>query len=173
VCRGDNLHTSGFVLISPLKVEVQEQPASGEVRATVKNVADDKFVADIHVKIIGSRDGEFKAGETDLRGVFAAEPISGRSTVIAQAGSNRYAFYRGDVDLLPAAEPTAAASEPTTGYAKPQSRAAPQQRKAAGKEYLLEELQRDNTMRQQIQIDNLRNNYYNNKDNGVRAKNAY
>jgi uncharacterized protein YfaS (alpha-2-macroglobulin family)/outer membrane protein assembly factor BamD (BamD/ComL family) len=173
VCRGDNLHTSGFVLISPLKVEVQEQPASGEVRATVKNVAEDKFVADIHVKIIGSRDGEFKAGETDLRGVFAAEPISGRSTVIAQAGSNRYAFYRGDVDLLPAAEPTAAAAEPTTGYAKPQGRAAPQQRKAAGKAYLLEELQRDNTMRQQIQIDNLRNNYYNNKDNGVRAKNAY
>lgn len=169
VCRGDNLHTSGFVLISPLKVEVQEQPASGEVRATVKNVADDKFVADIHVKIIGSRDGEFKAGETDLRGVFAAEPISGRSTVIAQAGSNRYAFYRGEVDLLPEAAP-----EPTTGYAKPQGRAAPQQqRKAAGKEYLLEELQRDNTMRQQIQIDNLRNNYYNNKDNGVRAKNAY
>lgn len=168
VCRGDNLHTSGFVLISPLKVEVQEQPASGEVRATVKNVADDKFVADIHVKIIGSRDGEFKAGETDLRGVFAAEPISGRSTVIAQAGSNRYAFYRGEVDMLPEA-----AAEPATGAEKPQGRASPQQRKAAGKEYLLEELQRDNTMRQQIQIDNLRNNYYNNKDNGVRAKNAY
>ena len=170
VCRGENLHASGFVLVSPLKVEVQEEPKTGEVRATVKNVTDDKFVADIHVKVIGSRDGEFKAGETDLRGVFAAEPISGRTTVIAQAGSNRYAFYRGEKDLLPVAEPTAAA-EPSAGASPPQQR---KSGKAGGKEYLLEELQRDNSLRQQIQIDNLRNNYYNNPNgNGVKAKAAF
>ncbi|MCE9604297.1 MAG: tetratricopeptide repeat protein [Planctomycetia bacterium] len=170
VCRGDNLHASGFVLISPLKVEVQEEAGSGEVRATVKNVADDKFVSDIHVKIIGSRDGEFKAGETDLRGVFAAEPISGHSTVIAQAGTNRYAFYRGEVDLLPRPVPNA---PPTTAPQQQQQRQAAPGKKAAGKEYLLEELQRGNNMNQQIQIDNLRNNYYNNRDNGVRAKAAF
>jgi TolA-binding protein len=170
VCRGENLHASGFVLVSPLKVEVQEEPQTGEVRATVKNVTDDKFVADIHVKVIGSRDGEFKAGETDLRGVFAAEPISGRTTVIAQAGSNRYAFYRGEKDLMPVAEPTAAAAEPSAGASPPQRKSG----KAGGKEYLLEELQRDNSMRQQIQIDNLRNNYYNNPNgNGVKAKAAF
>ena len=32
VCRGESLHTSGLVLLTPLKVEVQEDVASGRVR---------------------------------------------------------------------------------------------------------------------------------------------
>ena len=37
VCRGDDLHASGLVLITPLAVEVQEDAVSGRVRTTVKD----------------------------------------------------------------------------------------------------------------------------------------
>ena len=37
VCRGDDLHASGLVLVTPLAVEVQEDAASGRVRTTVKD----------------------------------------------------------------------------------------------------------------------------------------
>ena len=46
VCRGDDLHASGLVLISPLKVEVQEDAPAGRVRVTVKNVVKDDYVSD-------------------------------------------------------------------------------------------------------------------------------
>ncbi len=41
VCRGDDLHASGLVLVTPLVVEVQEEAASGQVRATVKDATND------------------------------------------------------------------------------------------------------------------------------------
>ncbi|MFV2068769.1 MAG: tetratricopeptide repeat protein, partial [Pirellulales bacterium] len=86
VCRGDDLYASGLVLVSPLVLDVQEDAATGRVRATVKemlgadddakNLAEDlpigsrvaenqrtepgivtafKYVADVHVKVIGSK----------------------------------------------------------------------------------------------------------------------
>ena len=163
VCRGDNLHTSGFVLISPLKLEVQQDPASGQVRTTLKNTLDDKYVSNVHVKVIGTRDSDFKAGETDLRGVFSAEPISGRATVIAQSTDHRYAFYRGETELLP--QPAANSQPPA-----PQSSTPAQQ--GSQNDYLLQELNTGNTFIQQQQIDNLRDNYYNNRARGVKAKAA-
>ncbi len=99
VCRGDDLHTSGLVLVSPLKVDVQEDQTSGRVRVTVKNTVDDRFLADVHVKVIGSNDSAFQSGQTDLRGVFVADGNTGTITVIAQHGDGRYAFYRGTESL--------------------------------------------------------------------------
>ena len=94
VCRGDDLHASGLALVTPLAVEVQADATSGRVRTTVKDRVADKYLHDIHVKVIGSGNEDFVSGQTDLRGVFVADGISGGATVIAQAGPGRYAFYR-------------------------------------------------------------------------------
>lgn len=163
VCRGENLHTSGFVLISPLKMEVQQDPVSGQVRTTLKNALDDKYVPNVHVKVIGTRDSDFKAGETDLRGVFSAEPISGRATVIAQSTDHRYAFYRGEADLLP--QPAANAPQAAQPSTTPSQQ-------GSQSDYLLQELNIGNSSIQQRQIENLRDNYYNNRARGVKAKAA-
>ena len=95
VCRGDDLHASGLVLVTPLAVEVQEDAVSGRVRTTVKDVKADRYVNNVQVKVIGSGNDDFVAGDTDLRGVFVADGIHGRSTVIARAEPSRYAFFRG------------------------------------------------------------------------------
>lgn len=94
VCRGDDLHASGLVLVTPLGIEVQEDGVSGRVRTTVKDQVADKYLYDVHVKVIGSRNEDFVSGQTDLRGVFVADGIRGTATVIAQAGPSRYAFHR-------------------------------------------------------------------------------
>jgi alpha-2-macroglobulin len=120
VCRGENLHTSGLAVVSPLEVEVQEDPASGRVRTTVKDVVKDDYVGDAHVKVIGSRNGDFNSGATDLRGVFVADGIAGTSTVIAQVDERRYAFYRGKVELGPAV-PAPVAQPAAGGEGKPQA----------------------------------------------------
>ncbi len=99
ICRGDDLFTSGMVLITPLKIEVQEDTASGRVRANVLDTAKGGYRPDVHVKAIGSADSEFRSGETDLRGLFIADNLRGKSTVIAREGNSRYAFFRGDTWL--------------------------------------------------------------------------
>lgn len=96
ICRGDDLFASGLALITPLKIEIQEDAKSGRVRANVINAVEDRYVPEVHVKAIGSADREFRSGETDLRGIFVADGIRGKATVIARAGDARYAFYRGD-----------------------------------------------------------------------------
>ena len=103
VCRGQNLHASGLVLISGLRVDIQEDVASGRVRATVKDQGADAYVSAVHVKVIGSENDSFVSGETDLRGVFVADGINGEATVIAQLDSDRYAFFRGSTFLGPRA----------------------------------------------------------------------
>ena len=118
VCRGDDLHASGLVLVTPLAVEVQEDAVSGRVRTTVKDVKADRYVHNVQVKVIGSGNDDFVAGDTDLRGVFVADGIHGRSTVIARAEPSRYAFFRGTTELAPPArrpqrpKPAAARSPP-------------------------------------------------------------
>ena len=47
------------------------------------------------MKAVGSDSREFVSGETDLRGVWKAEGITGLATVIARDDEGRYAFYRG------------------------------------------------------------------------------
>ena len=95
ICRGDDLFTSGMVLITPLKIEVQEDTASGRVRANVLDTAKGGYRPEVHVKAIGSADNEFRSGETDLRGLFIADNLRGKATVIAREGDSRYAFFRG------------------------------------------------------------------------------
>ncbi len=99
ICRGDDLFTSGMVLITPLKIEVQEDSASGRVRANVLDTVKGGYRPEVHVKAIGSADREFRSGETDLRGLFIADNVHGKATVIAREGDSRYAFFRGETWL--------------------------------------------------------------------------
>jgi len=99
ICRGDDLFTSGLILVTPLAMEVQEDAGSGRVRVNVRDTVADAYRAEVHVKAIGSANTEFQSGETDLRGIFVADSIRGEATVIARDADARYAFYRGDAWL--------------------------------------------------------------------------
>ena len=99
ICRGDNLFTSGLILITPLEIEVQEGTVSGRVRVNVRDVVAGKYQSKVHVKAVGSAAGRFISGETDLRGIFIADGLRGTATVIARDAENRYAFYRGTASL--------------------------------------------------------------------------
>ncbi|MEK7487528.1 MAG: alpha-2-macroglobulin family protein, partial [Planctomycetota bacterium] len=92
--KGDEYDVSGMVLVSDLKIEVQEDSQSGLVRVNVLNLQKNAFESQVHIKVIGSQNDDFVSGETDLRGLFLAENIRGSATVIAQKDS-AYAFYRG------------------------------------------------------------------------------
>jgi alpha-2-macroglobulin len=165
VCRGDDLHASGLVLVTPLKVEVQEEASSGEVRTTVKDVTKDRYLDEVHVKVIGTRNAEFISGDTDLRGVFVADGVQGTATVIAEEGSNRYAFFRGHTELGPIPPP---ANVPAAQPAAP----APAKPMGNESEQLLRQLQESNEMIQQMQGENLKNIYQQNKQ-GVQLKEAF
>ncbi len=116
ICRGDDLFTSALALVTPLKIEVQEDPQSGRVRANVMDAAANHYVADVHVKAIGSADADFRGGETDLRGIFVADNLRGKATVIARDAKLRYAFYRGDKWLgAPEQQAQPAAPRPAPG----------------------------------------------------------
>jgi len=165
VCRGESLHTSGLVLVTPLEVEVQEDAASGRVRTTVKDTLTDRFLRDVHVKVIGSANEDFVAGQTDLRGVFVADGIAGTTTVIAQADKARYAFYRGSTPLaVPLPERKAAEK----GKAKAPKPAAP----AAAAEDLLEGLRGQNRAFQGQQAEQL-DRMYENVKGGLEASEAF
>ncbi len=99
ICRGDDLFASGLVLITPLEIHVQEDRSSGRIRVNVINSEDGRYAANVHVKVIGSENEKFSSGETDLRGIFVADGISGTPTVIVRDRSNRYAFYRGETRI--------------------------------------------------------------------------
>ncbi|MDA1163737.1 MAG: tetratricopeptide repeat protein [Planctomycetota bacterium] len=105
VCRGENLYTSGLVLVSPLQLEIQEDSTSGRVRVTVKDSVQDRYLKNVLVKVIGSANSDFNTGETDLRGIFVADAIRGTSTIIARAEEDRYAFYRGTQSMGNVAQP--------------------------------------------------------------------
>jgi len=125
ICRGDNLFTSGMVLVTPLKLEIQETPSAGALRVNVRDTVKEGYRANVHVKAIGSTDSEFKAGETDLRGVFVAEGLNGAATVIARQDGH-YAFYRGTIPL---------GNPPQPNQATPQEKK-PQQQQLNQSDYL-------------------------------------
>lgn len=96
ICRGDNLYTSGLILITPLKLEIQETPSEGSVRVNVRDLtAGGNYIPEVLVKVVGTHNELFLSGHTDLRGVFQADGINGTATVLARAGGGKYAFYRG------------------------------------------------------------------------------
>ena len=86
------------------------------LRANVLDTVKGGYAAEIHVKAIGSADSEFKSGDTDLRGIFVAEELTGNATVIARQ-EGRYAFYRGTTHLgqAPAQQAQPAAQQQRKG----------------------------------------------------------
>ena len=114
--RGDNLYASGIVLVTPLEMEVLEEPAGGRVRVTVRDARTKDFVPKVQVKVIGSDNPQFISGETDLRGVFVAEGLRGLVTAVARKGTRS--------TRSTAARPTSAAQAATgagSGISSPQA----------------------------------------------------
>ncbi len=112
MARGQDLYASGIVLVTPLELEVLEEPEAGRVRVTVRDAATKDPVPKVQVKVIGSDNPAFFTGQTDLRGVFVAEGVSGQVTAVARAGASRYAFYRGET-TIGSRPPIARAPSPT------------------------------------------------------------
>jgi hypothetical protein len=183
VARGEDLHASGLVLVTPLAVEIQEDAVSGRVRTTVKDVKADHYVHNVQVKVIGSRNDDFVDGATDLRGVFVADGIHGQSTVIARAEPSRYAFFRGKIELGPVAEP-AAVEKPSAamppgmngpgggGFGGQGGGRAAAQQPMSQERQLLENVYQQNKAYQGQQQENLKR-MYNAPSKGVEIKNAY
>ena len=103
--RGENLYTSGIVLVTPLELDVLEEPGAGRVRVTVRDAITRAFVPKVQVKVIGSGNANFLSGETDLRGVYLAEGVNGQAAVVARKGTAQFAFYRGTTSLAVPAVP--------------------------------------------------------------------
>ncbi|MFT4547437.1 MAG: tetratricopeptide (TPR) repeat protein, partial [Verrucomicrobiales bacterium] len=96
ICRGDDIYTSGLILITSLKLEIQETPSEGSVRVNVRDLtAGGNYLPEVLVKVVGTSNEQFLSGQTDLRGVFQADGVNGTATVLARAEGGKYAFYRG------------------------------------------------------------------------------
>jgi len=161
IVRGDDLFASSMVLITPLKIEVQQDPASGRIRANVLDTAKGGYRPEVHVKAIGSADSEFRSGETDLRGIFTADNLRGNATVIAREGDSKYAFFRG-TDWLGAPEN---APVPT-----PQPNEQPQQK---GKVDYKGNLFQQNTTIQQLNNDGWNQQRRQAPNKGIKIEKAY
>jgi len=94
ICRGDSLFSSGLILVTPLAVQVREDTESQRARVSVVDAMSRGGEKNVHVKVIGTYMSRFVSGETDLRGIFAADGISGYPTAIAQDDDGHFAFYR-------------------------------------------------------------------------------
>jgi len=108
VLKGEQAELSSMVLYSDLTLEIQEDRNAGRVRVSVFD-PDGAPVPDTHVKVLGNNSAGIISGDTDLRGVFAADGVYGVPTVIARAGEH-YAFWSGSAETrdqppLPAASP--------------------------------------------------------------------
>ncbi|MCA9137512.1 MAG: tetratricopeptide repeat protein [Planctomycetales bacterium] len=180
VCRGENLYSSGLIVVSPLTLSVEEDAVSGRVRVSVKDKRKDAFVGDVDVKVIGSANDKFVSGQTDLRGLFVADAIKGTSTVIAVSQDNQYAFHRGKIPLLvqkgqvleerePAANASGSTNHPFGEDADEPFDGAPAGK--AGKP-LLNNLFNQNGVFQQEQKLNI-DGLMNNRREGIQTKEAY
>lgn len=96
ICRAGDLYSSGLVLITPLAVEVQEDPDGGRARVNVVDALTRGGEKNVHVKVIGTGMTRFVSGETDLRGMFIADDILGAPTAIARDADGHFAFYRSE-----------------------------------------------------------------------------
>jgi TolA-binding protein len=104
--RGENLYASGIVLVSPLELEVLEEPESGRVRVTARDAQTKAPASGVLVKVIGTDNASFLSGSTDLRGVFVAEGVRGQVTAVARRDPAQYAFYRGKTYVGRTPEPS-------------------------------------------------------------------
>ncbi len=98
IMRGGSLHASSLILISDIELNVDEF-TNGHVRVQVSSHGQDSFLKGVDVRVLGSEDGVFKIGSTDLRGLFSADDVQGKATIIARMDGNHYAFHRGTKSL--------------------------------------------------------------------------
>lgn len=97
-----------LLLRTDLKLEVREDISAGRIWINVRD-SKNSSVPKADVRVVGSRDGSVKLGITDLRGVYIADGVHGRATVVAQVtptdandkSGPSFAFFRGNSDLVP------------------------------------------------------------------------
>ncbi len=122
MARGGDLYASGIVLVSPLELEVLEQPGNGRVRVVVRDASTRSPAPKVQVKVIGTGNGTFFSGETDLRGVYVAEGVSGHVTALARQDdpehkdAPRYAFHRGTTVVGAPPAPPTFGDQPASGW---------------------------------------------------------
>ena len=145
-------------MVTPLELQVLEEPESGRVRVTVRDARTKAFVPKVQVKVIGSNNPAFFSGETDLRGVYVAEGVNGQVTAVARKGANEYAFHRGTTFVGQA--PNAPAGLPN----KPDASNAP-----ADLQQNVRGMNSSNQMRQLQRLDQR----FQSQDKGVKVKAAY
>jgi hypothetical protein len=98
---------------------VLEEAQAGRVRVRVRDARTKAFLPKVQVKVIGSNNGRFLSGETDLRGVFVAEDVQGVVTAVARKDLTQYAFYRGKSYVgQPAVQAAAPEQVPAEGKAE-------------------------------------------------------
>ncbi len=157
--RGDSLYASGIVLLTPLELEILEEPESGRVRVTVRDAHTKDFVPKVQVKVIGTENPNFLSGETDLRGVFVAEGVRGEVTAVARKDTAEYAFYRGKTFV-------GAQSTPP----QPNAPNAPAAQQPGNSLDLGENLKMQNLSNQVRQIERLQQRYQERKGNGAEVR---
>ena len=138
---------------------------TGDEWRRVKDAVADKYVDKVHVKVIGSENDKFSAGETDLRGLYIADALHGTSTVIARLTGDRYAFFRGKTHLgavAPAAPAPQLLGIPASGTINLND----------NNELLRNNLNIQNGTFQNLNRGNYQN-FFNNSGNGVKAQKAY
>ena len=139
-------------------MDVDEDAESGRARVNVSNCVSGNYENNAHVKVIGSDDREFVSGSTDLRGIFIADNLHGVATVIARKG-DQYAFYRGKTALQP----------PKAEYDREFQPQPPQDMRSQATQVLRE----SNLMIQQQSAGYLRQQLYQNTQQGVEVQATY
>ena len=169
MARGGDRYTSGVVLVSPLEIEVLEEPEAGRVRVTVRDARTKDPAPRVQVKVIGSDNPAFLSGQTDLRGVFIAEGVRGKVTAVARRAPAAYAFYRGTAYVGQPSQPNAA----MPGMITDMSRQAVPQAPASQAMGLEDNIRQINSLNCQQQVDRLQSRSKTpSKSRGVQVKDA-
>jgi alpha-2-macroglobulin len=115
----------------------------------VRDARTKDLVSKVLIKVIGTNNPTFFSGQTDLRGVFVAEGVSGQVTAIARKEAGQYAFYRGKSQM---------GTSPATP-ASPMSGGRPAAEKRDDSQSLDNNLKMLNESNQIRQLDRLQNRY--------------
>jgi hypothetical protein len=98
IVRGDDLFSSGLILISPLKLEIRE-PGASSVRVNVTNASSGLPISDAEIIAMGGNQ-EQRSSTTDPRGMAELVGLSGIPSVLVKHGENHYALVRGKHPIL-------------------------------------------------------------------------
>ena len=100
VCRGEEIYSSGLVLISPLEIETHFDAATNLVQVFVKDTSVGKYVSDAQVRLLQGGNGQAQTltvGATDLRGVFAGPLPTTNATIVVRSAAGGYGFVTHEV----------------------------------------------------------------------------